>query len=443
MFKQVVYLGLLASAAAQSNGTIDLTEPEAGRWGGNNGKTPTQHYNDFDHEVFHNRTYTPQPIRYEMGEVYTVKENADLDRMSPDTLAPPTVDFGSIENPRWHMSDSYNRLAIGGYARQQTVRDLPISKDIAGVDMRLSPHAFRESHWHTQAEWSYIFSGRVIISAIMPDGKTFMSELGPGDVWFFPPSTIHSIQALDEGAEFLLIFDSGAFDENDTFLAAEALSRIPKSVINKNFGLSKNATDFDNIPAEQLYIFRGEAPVPSFKEQKASINNPFGMLEDHTLALKFSETPWEEHDGGKVKIADSKIFNAPNLDISVAHLSLESNSLRTLHWHETSEWDFVLKGTLRVTIYAGNGNSRTYDINSLDVLYVEANNLHYLECVSPEPCEFLAAFKIDTYNDFEYGQFLSVAPRYTVKQHLRISDETLDKVQGSVANKQIIMPDNC
>lgn len=96
-----------------------------------------------------------------------------------------------------------------------------------------------------------------------------------------------------------------------------------------------------------------------------------------------------------------------------------------------------------MTIYAGNGNSRTYDINSLDVLYVEANNLHYLECVSPEPCEFLAAFKIDTYNDFEYGQFLSAAPRYTVKQHLRISDETLDKVQGSVANKQIIMPDNC
>lgn len=109
--------------------------------------------------------------------------------------------------------------------------------------------------------------------------------------------------------------------------------------------MSKNATDFDNIPAEQLYIFRGEAPVPSFKEQKASINNPFGMLEDHTLALKFSETPWEEHDGGKVKIADSKIFNAPNLDISVAHLSLESNSLRTLHWHETCEFETVHSST--------------------------------------------------------------------------------------------------
>ena len=76
-----------------------------------------------------------------------------------------------------------------------------------------------------------MFSGRVIISAINPDGQTFMGELGPGDVWFFPSSYIHSIQALEDGAEFLLIFDSGEFDENRTFLSAEALSRIPKSVI--------------------------------------------------------------------------------------------------------------------------------------------------------------------------------------------------------------------
>lgn len=231
MFKRVVYLGLLAGAAAQSNGTIGLSEPEAGEWGSNIGKAATKHYNDIDREVFRNDTYTPQPARYDLGSDFTINENTAMDRMSPDTIAPPTVDFGSIENPRWHMSDSYNRLAIGGFARQQTVKDLPISKDIAGVDMRLSPHAFRESHWHTQAEWSYIFSGRVIISAILPDGKTFISELGPGDVWFFPPSSVHSIQALDEGAEFLLIFDSGEFDENSTFLAAEALSRIPKSVI--------------------------------------------------------------------------------------------------------------------------------------------------------------------------------------------------------------------
>lgn len=79
----------------------------------------------------------------------------------------------------------------------------------------------------------------------------------------------------------------------------------------------------------------------------------------------------------------------------------------------------------------------------MDVGYVEANNLHYLECVSQEPCEFLAAFKSSKYNDFEFGQFVTATPRYTIKQHLRITDETLDDIQESVANKQIIMPNNC
>ena len=84
-------------------------------------------------------------------------QNVMMDRQSPDTLAPPTVDFGSIENPRWHMSDSYNRLSIGGYARQQTVKDLPVAVDIAGVNMKLEPGAFRESHWHEQSEWGALF----------------------------------------------------------------------------------------------------------------------------------------------------------------------------------------------------------------------------------------------------------------------------------------------
>ena len=165
-------------------------------------------------------------------------------------------------------------------------------------------------------------------------------------------------------------------------------------------------------------------------------------MEGQTLALKFSQVPWQEYDGGRVQIADKRNFNAPDLDITVAHVQLQSQSLRTAHWHRTAEWDFVVSGTLRATIYAGNGNSRTYDVNALDVLYINANNLHYLECVSVEPCEFLAAFKTDTYNDFEYGQFLAAAPRYTVKQHLRVSDSTLDSIQDKVAHKQIIMPNN-
>lgn len=48
-----------------------------------------------------------------------------------------------------------------------------------------------------------------------------MVPQAPGDMWYFPAGYPHSIQAKNttaEGAEFLLIFDNGAFSEDSTFL---------------------------------------------------------------------------------------------------------------------------------------------------------------------------------------------------------------------------------
>ena len=48
-----------------------------------------------------------------------------------------------------------------------------------------------------------------------------MIPQAPGDLWYFPPGFPHSIQAKNttaDGAEFLLIFDSGTFSEDSTFL---------------------------------------------------------------------------------------------------------------------------------------------------------------------------------------------------------------------------------
>ena len=40
-----------------------------------------------------------------------------------------------------------------------TVRDLPISKKMAGVQMRLIKGGVRELHWHVGAEWALMLYG--------------------------------------------------------------------------------------------------------------------------------------------------------------------------------------------------------------------------------------------------------------------------------------------
>jgi oxalate decarboxylase len=42
----------------------------------------------------------------------------------------------------------------GGWAREVTVREVPVATTLAGVNMRLKPGAIRELRWHKEAEWA-------------------------------------------------------------------------------------------------------------------------------------------------------------------------------------------------------------------------------------------------------------------------------------------------
>lgn len=97
-----------------------------------------------------------------------------------------------------------------------------------------------------------ILKGSVRVAAMDEDGASFVDDLTAGDVWFFPAGIPHSLQGLDEGCEFLLVFDSGAFSEDSTFLATEMLLRSPKEVWAKD--LQTDVSSFDDIPQDQKYV---------------------------------------------------------------------------------------------------------------------------------------------------------------------------------------------
>lgn len=131
----------------------------------------------------------PQPIR---GETDSPTDPGPrtyaYDRLNSDLFIPPGTDSGDVPNAKWPFGLSHNRHGIGGagWARQQNVDELPVATAMAGVDMRLSPHAYRELHWHKEGEWSLILNGSVRISAMNEAGESFIDDLTAGDVWFFP-----------------------------------------------------------------------------------------------------------------------------------------------------------------------------------------------------------------------------------------------------------------
>ena len=86
------------------------------------------------------------------------------------------------------------RLEEGGWARETTVRELPTSKELAGVNMRLGPGVYRELHWHNESEWAYIIAGTCRITVLDVEGGSYIDDLAEGDLWYFPTGYPHSIQ---------------------------------------------------------------------------------------------------------------------------------------------------------------------------------------------------------------------------------------------------------
>src|SRR6201995_4494921 len=79
-----------------------------------------------------------------------------------NTVSHPILDSKELPTFKFALEKSVGKVIGGSYGKEATVTQLPISKGIAGVSMKLEPGAMRELHWHaTAAEWAYVIEGRV------------------------------------------------------------------------------------------------------------------------------------------------------------------------------------------------------------------------------------------------------------------------------------------
>ncbi|KIN29081.1 MULTISPECIES: oxalate decarboxylase [Bacillus] len=362
----------------------------------------------------------PQPIRGDKGATVKIPRNIERDRQNPDMLVPPETDHGTVSNMKFSFSDTHNRLEKGGYAREVTVRELPISENLASVNMRLKPGAIRELHWHKEAEWAYMIYGSARVTIVDEKGRSFIDDVGEGDLWYFPSGLPHSIQALEEGAEFLLVFNDGSFSENSTFQLTDWLAHTPKEVIAANFGVTKE--EIANLPGKEKYIFENQLPG-SLKDD--IVEGPNGEV-PYPFTYRLLEQEPIESEGGKVYIADSTNFKVSKT-IASALVTVEPGAMRELHWHpNTHEWQYYISGKASMTVFASDGHARTFNYQAGDVGYVPFAMGHYVENIGDEPLVFLEIFKDDHYADVSLNQWLAMLPETFVQAHLDLGKDFTD-----------------
>ncbi len=327
-------------------------------------------------------------------------KNSALEAENPDSVWSPETDNGTVAPFKYSFALARKRVESGGWTRQVTVRELPISKTMAGVEMRLTAGGVRELHWHVEAEWAIMLYGNARITAVDQEGRSFVSDVGEGDLWLFPKGVPHSIQGLGpDGCRFLLVFDDGDFNEFETFLVTDWLAHTPKEVLGKNFNVSEPT--FDHVPQKELFIFQAGLP-------------------------------------GDLKAEQNEAAAGTGVVLATAIVKLKPGGLRELHWHPNAdEWQYYIGGKGRMTVFAAGTHARTMDFQEGDVGYVLQSEPHYIENTGDTDLVFLEMFKSDHYEDVSLAEWMAHTPHLLVDQHLHVGKAMIDAI---LKQEAVIVP---
>jgi oxalate decarboxylase len=304
------------------------------------------------------------------------------------------------------LEASAGKVVGQSYGKEATVEQLPISKGIAGVSMRLEPGVMRELHWHaTAAEWAFVTEGRVRTTVIDPQGTAETNDFDAGDVWYFPRGHGHMLQCLgDRPCHFILIFDNGYFSEFGTFSISDWIAHAPPALLAKNFGLPES--QFAEFPRGEVYFARG--PVPPAEPAPPLQGRRTPPL-THRFAL-LAEPPHRSFAGGREWRVDSTRFPISATMTGVV-LDLDPGALRELHWHPTAdEWQYVIAGRVNVTLFGSHGRFRVEELGPGDVAYIPQGYGHSIENVGASGARVLVGLNTGVYAAIDLSGWIAGNP---------------------------------
>ena len=323
-----------------------------------------------------------------------------------NNIPDPVTSGAELPTFKFELEKSAGRTLEGSFGKEATVEQLPISKGIAGVSMRMEPGVMRELHWHaTAAEWAFVTEGRVRTTVIDPHGCAETNEFEPGDIWYFPRGHGHVIETLgDQACHFILVFDNGYFSEFGTFSITDWIGHAPKELLAKNFGLP--ASTFDNFPKQEVYFAKGKIPPPVAAPPLQGWKLP-PLTHKYSL---LSQKPFEVFKGGVEWRVDGSQFPISTTMTGVV-LEMDAGALRELHWHpNAAEWQYILSGKFNVTLFGSKGRWREEKLSQGDVGYIPQGFGHSIENIGTEKARILIVFNSGHYQTIDLSQWIAGNP---------------------------------
>jgi oxalate decarboxylase len=333
---------------------------------------------------------------------------------------PPVLAGAQLPSFRFQLGAVAPKSWNGGWAKEATVAEFPVSEKLAGVLMSLNPGGLRELHWHANAaEWAYVIKGQCRVTTINPQGQSQIADFAAGDVWYFPRGFGHSIQGI--GAEdclFVLVFDNGYFSEFGTFSISDWVGHTPPEVLAKNFGVP--ASTFANFPKREVYIAKGPVPPPLPADPAPGTINPGTLTHRYRLLAQRPDT----YPGGTNRLVSQREFPI-STTITGALMRIKPGGMRELHWHPNAdEWQYYIGGRARMSVFGSHGRVRLEEFNAGDVGYVPQGYGHYIENAGSEDLELLIVLNNGTYESISLANWMGANPPLLLATNFEVPEST-------------------
>lgn len=311
----------------------------------------------------------------------------------------------------------------GGSVREQTAANFPASPTISAALLDLRPGGVRGFHWHKgAAEYGAVLSGTLLLVVVDDQNRQEIGLVEAGDVYYVPRAFGHALAAVgDTPCQVLAVYDDGVSVETNALNLSDWVAGERPSVLATILGQ----------PGDELR--RAAAGVPLIAAGPPLAREalgPRGLILPPPESFRFRMTKMapQTYPGGS--FVQASVDQFPNSRTMIgAFTLLTPGGVREPHWHPNAdEWDFVLRGRARITLFDGGRKSGEVEVGPNQVGFLPRGQAHAVETIGDEDFYLFSIFNANEFQAIGLTPALLTLPDPLLATNLGLPAATAAKL---------------
>ncbi|EEB89037.1 hypothetical protein MPER_12919 [Moniliophthora perniciosa FA553] len=221
-------------------------------------------------------------------------------------------------------------------------------------------------------------------------------------------------------------------------VASTAVSSTVPSTVSSAPAVSATVEPISTEPNAPLWGADASPDDPVIQPVRGQLGAPIMGPDNKAVDIQnpdFLAGPTTDHGsvqevglGKKTVFRVNIVPNLNNLEMASVNMRLEPGAVRELHWHKTSEWAYVLKGSTQITAVDAEGRNYIATVQPGDLWFFPPGIPHSLQATDddPEGSEFILVFDDGAFSEdstFLLTEWLNHIPYEVIQKNFGVTND--------------------